>query len=1257
MSTRTLVITSLAFSLAAACAADSSSGKDDAGSDIGRFDTAPDAGGGDADSGVDTDDAADVSPDTSTDTPPSPTCGDGRIDPGEECDDGPDNSNSRPDACREDCGNPACGDGVVDTGEECDDGNRADGDACTPGCTRPATDLCTPCSEDDECGEAFDACVRLDDGDFCALECRADRDCPDGFVCGDVRSTLGAPVRQCVPAVGACGGCFDPDRDGFGVGDCDQPGADCDQAEGNTFPGAPELCDGADNDCDGDIDEDLGSGTWYADRDRDGRGDPNVTSNACARPEGYVANSDDCDDQAPFVFDGAAELCDGEDNDCDSEVDEETASVDFFADADGDGFGEAGGAATSSCEPVDGYVTNDDDCDDGNGLVRPTATELCGNRTDDDCDGAVDCADPDCASAAACVGGCVDDGFEDNDTRAAASPLGAGTFDGFVSCLGDDDFFALTLAAGDELAIRATFSHANGDVDISLLDASGRVVASSNSITDNEEIVLDVASSGVYALRVRLYADTGAPGNSYSLDVTIDRAAPTCRDDAFEDNDTQATATRAADGSYDDLVVCAGDADYYVIDLGAEDTLDVTATFDSADGDVDLRLLGPDGTVLDSSLGTGSSEAVSVTATRAGTYAVEVALYGDLGDPGAPYALNFDVTAAPSSCDDDGFENNDSVSAAYPLGAGSYGGLAVCTGDDDFYAVSLGAGDRLDAVVSFSTLDGDVDLHLISPSGAVVASSASLFGSSEAVAYVAPAAGEYTLRVTLNFDLFGDHADYDLDVRVIEATPTCADDASEDNDSRAAARRLAAGSYPSLVSCPGDDDFYAIELGAGDRLTVDATFSDAAGDIDLTLTDSAGVVLASSVSTTDDESLSFTATVGGTYYVRAYLFDDAGTPGNGYALDIGIVAAVPACPTDRLENNDDLGGAEPLPPELYNNLNVCADDEDWYRFPAGAGDTIALTLSFSHAEGDIDLQLVDATGAVLAGAASSTDDETLTYVAPAAATYYARVFVYADTGATLGNSYNLRLRITPAPTACAADALEDDDTTDAATIVGDETITDLNLCAGDDDYFLLFLLEGETLTATADFVHAEGDIDLAVLDAEGATLRVANGVDDGETLTYVAPTSDLYYVRATLYRDTGSTPGNTYDVTFAIAGAPLSCPSDDRLENDDTAASATYVVDPGFIGGLIACPADPDNFELLLFPGDTLFADAFFTHADGDIDIVLLDEAGDELGRSDGTEDDESIVYTATGIELVTLRVTLFGDSTGNTYELFLQIL
>jgi Putative metal-binding motif len=181
----------------------------------------------------------------------------------------------------------------------------------------------------------------------------------------------------------------DGDADGYGVtadavigcvlpeGYALQPD-DCNDELAGVHPGATEICDEIDNDCDGFVDEE-GAFLFYRDVDADGHGDGLAVTQGCRAPDGFVTAGDDCPD--------APELCDGIDNDCDLAVDEDN-QVEYFRDADGDGFGD-GGVAQTSCQTHAGWVTNADDCDDAAGAVNPGAEEIC-DGVDNDCDGNID---------------------------------------------------------------------------------------------------------------------------------------------------------------------------------------------------------------------------------------------------------------------------------------------------------------------------------------------------------------------------------------------------------------------------------------------------------------------------------------------------------------------------------------------------------------------------------------------------------------------------------------------------------------------------------------------------------------------------------------------------------------------------------------------------------------------------------------------------------------------------------------------------
>ncbi len=186
-----------------------------------------------------------------------------------------------------------------------------------------------------------------------------------------------------------CGMC-DADEDGYDNASCD--GTDCDDTDASVNPGATEVCDDIDNDCDGTVDEDdaADATTWYMDADSDGFGDPAVTEQSCDTLSGYVTDSTDCNDGDGAVHPDATEVCDGQDNDCDGTIDENDASdaSTWYMDSDGDGFGDADYSLVS-CDADDGYVSDATDCDDSDGAVNPDATEVC-DDIDNDCDGTID---------------------------------------------------------------------------------------------------------------------------------------------------------------------------------------------------------------------------------------------------------------------------------------------------------------------------------------------------------------------------------------------------------------------------------------------------------------------------------------------------------------------------------------------------------------------------------------------------------------------------------------------------------------------------------------------------------------------------------------------------------------------------------------------------------------------------------------------------------------------------------------------------
>ena len=143
---------------------------------------------------------------------------------------------------------------------------------------------------------------------------------------------------------------------------CSQPSGyvdnvdDCNDSEALAWSGADEVCDGIDNDCDGDVDGTaIDKTVWYMDSDLDSYGDPNNSTEDCSQPSGYVANMDDCNDSEPTAWSGALEYCDGIDNNCSGNEYDALDAIFYHPDSDGDGYGDEN-EAYPLCEPPGGLL-------------------------------------------------------------------------------------------------------------------------------------------------------------------------------------------------------------------------------------------------------------------------------------------------------------------------------------------------------------------------------------------------------------------------------------------------------------------------------------------------------------------------------------------------------------------------------------------------------------------------------------------------------------------------------------------------------------------------------------------------------------------------------------------------------------------------------------------------------------------------------------------------------------------------------------
>ena len=106
---------------------------------------------------------------------------------------------------------------------------------------------------------------------------------------------------------------------------------------------------------------------------------------SCEKQDGYVEDGSDCNDNDEQVHPDGVEICDEIDNDCDGEIDINALDmVEYYVDSDGDGYGDAA-FPELHCALPEGFSENQDDCNDGNFGIYPSAPEIC-DGLDNDCD-------------------------------------------------------------------------------------------------------------------------------------------------------------------------------------------------------------------------------------------------------------------------------------------------------------------------------------------------------------------------------------------------------------------------------------------------------------------------------------------------------------------------------------------------------------------------------------------------------------------------------------------------------------------------------------------------------------------------------------------------------------------------------------------------------------------------------------------------------------------------------------------------------
>lgn len=357
------------------------------------------------------------------------------------------------------------------------------------------------------------------------------------------------------------------------------------------------------------------------------------------------------------------------------------------------------------------------------------------------------------------------------------------------------------------------------------------------------------------------------------------------------------------------------------------------------------------------------------------------------------------------------------------------------------------------------------------------------------------------------------------------------------------------------------------------------------------------------------------------------------------------------CDDDDNEDNDERADAVPLENDAPVEGTACGDDDDWYSIASAPGCSVLAEMTQgADAVGDVDMLVFDPDGQLVGSSATAGNVEAVNVPAAKNGAYAVRL----RSGSRDTVPYSLRVVSTCAAdlTCPTDDRLEDNDTPDVPALLNEGVAHDGILCGVDQDWFFVPVTIGCIADARAEFVHAEGDIDLELYRADGVT-RVGNsaGTSDSERLTKVVTEGGMRY---RLFFFAAAEANDYRFIVQQTCAGQLACPSDDPFEPNDTRGQARRLF--GGIDEVIGTVCGNDDFfDVIPQQGCTLHATLEFVNLQGDLDLELVTASdGARIAISQSTDDDEELDFAAADAARVVYRVFGFNGAS-NSYRLHID--
>jgi hypothetical protein len=416
-------------------------------------------------------------------------------------------------------------------------------------------------------------------------------------------------------------------------------------------------------------------------------------------------------------------------------------------------------------------------------------------------------------------------------------------------------------------------------------------------------------------------------------------------DDYFEENDLISQSSIIVPGYWTGLN-CLDD-DYYAIYLESGEFLNVSIYFkhNPLNSNLDMALYNQSLVIINSSTSLDDYEEVSVISPIDGWYYIKI--YASAGN--STYDM---FIYAPYSPDDMFGDNRDITTAANIDALVNTGWIHNLRGNhDDYYNFTVVSGDLINISLTQAVGDGDLTLYLIDPMGMIIDYSST--DGDEIIVIGAPISGVYCILVEI---LHGDSihpipftSNYSLMVGVTQV-----DDIFEENDRIDQAYEITSGNYFNLVCL--DPDYYNITLESGECLNASISFDNRAGNLNITILDLDGNVIASQDTFSSIETVFCIISRAGNFTVLV----------NGHDINLHYALSVRIfnLTDDIYEENDRFVDSSNISFGVTLNNLVCID-HDYYSFTVPAYTRFVIETYYNASEGDLRVLLFDILGTLL----------------------------------------------------------------------------------------------------------------------------------------------------------------------------------------------------------------------------------------------------------------------------------------------------